>query len=821
MRHGSLFSGIGGFDLAARWMGWENVFHSEIDPFCLSILKYHFPDAITYTDIRNTDFTPWRGNIDVLSGGFPCFAAGTLVLTESGLKPIEDIRAGEKVYSKNGRLCMVNAAMRNEVENIVSIKAQGIATPLRTTTNHPFWVKKRRKYWKPMPEKHSEAQWVDAGDIEKGDMIAYRCIEGNLHYRTPEFWYMVGYYLGNGWILDGKERSRIPQGRRGSRVNSHKWQVALCCNKNKREYLRKIITDAGYHATLSEERTTYKFLICSKELVSFLYDFGRYAHGKKLSGLCFELANSHKRALFEGWRDADGYITSNGTYRVTTVSNELAYGMAQIARDVYRRPVSVKKCLPNRECYIEGRRVNERPQIHVSVSPNSRYGYYEDGFLWCLVKQVEKNAQTTTVYNIAVEEDETYLTYGITVHNCQPFSQAGKRKGTDDARHLWPEMLRAVREIRPGWVVGENVLGITNWDGGVVFEQVHTDLEAEGYSVQTFVLPACGVGAPHQRYRTWFIAHRNDDELFAGLPLPKQIWAAIAPDGGAVDDADRDGDRGAQRGVPSAAQGDEESLGAHDRPAGESRRADTIADERRDADRHVRHDTGEGGELRPRGGSSADPDVVRPQDLPATGDGANDNPRERRDVHGGTSHVGPERTAPDAPAARLEGEVDSGEPQGARPCDFVRESTAGCGVRGTASDPIGGQCEERHIEGCGARRAHRPEDSAGQNHRASRHGDTTDAADADSQMPQCGDDEGAERRDFERFGVESFGGTFSWAGFPTVSPVLRGDDGLSELLHGIAFPRWRKESIKAYGNSILPQLAYRLFRVIEFMSNGK
>lgn len=93
---------------------------------------------------------------------------------------------------------------------------------------------------------------------------------------------------------------------------------------------------------------------------------------------------------------------------------------------------------------------------------------------------------------------------------CQPFSVAGKRKGTEDERHLWPEMLRAIREIRPRWVVGENVLGIVNWDGGLVFEQVHLDLEAEGYEVQSYVLPACGVDAPHKRYRTWFVAHLAD-----------------------------------------------------------------------------------------------------------------------------------------------------------------------------------------------------------------------------------------------------------------------------------------------------------------------
>ena len=70
MTHGSLFSGIGGFDLAAAWAGWTNVFNCEIDPFCRHILKYHFPESEQYGDIKTTDFTIWRDRVDVLTGGF-------------------------------------------------------------------------------------------------------------------------------------------------------------------------------------------------------------------------------------------------------------------------------------------------------------------------------------------------------------------------------------------------------------------------------------------------------------------------------------------------------------------------------------------------------------------------------------------------------------------------------------------------------------------------------------------------------------------------------------------------------------------------------
>ena len=117
---------------------------------------------------------------------------------------------------------------------------------------------------------------------------------------------------------------------------------------------------------------------------------------------------------------------------------------------------------------------------------------------------------------------------------CQPFSVAGQRKGADDDRYLWPQVVRAVREIRPAWVVGENVAGILTMvqpgeeievgSGSAFFDENHLyraeqqyvletvcqDLEREGYSVQPFVIPACAVGAPHRRDRVWIIAHRAD-----------------------------------------------------------------------------------------------------------------------------------------------------------------------------------------------------------------------------------------------------------------------------------------------------------------------
>ena len=229
---------------------------------------------------------------------------------------------------------------------------------------------------------------------------------------------------------------------------------------------------------------------------------------------------------------------------------------------------------------------------------------------------------------------------------CQPFSVAGKRRGTEDERHLWPEMLRAIREISPRWVVGENVRGILSWNDGMVFEQVCADLEATGYEVQPFVLPACGVGAPHRRDRVWFVAHRTN----AGSETVREGADGLLSDADAPD-------TGCFRG--SEIQNEvrlEQSIWT---------RIDTDGDQR-----HV-----------------TDTDGLRPQIAGRT-----------RDGRGGFEH--------------------------------------------------------------------------------------------DDSIPH-------------------------WERFPTESPVCGGDDGFLAGLDGITVPRWRAESIKAYGNTIVPQVAYRIFKAID------
>lgn len=136
---------------------------------------------------------------------------------------------------------------------------------------------------------------------------------------------------------------------------------------------------------------------------------------------------------------------------------------------------------------------------------------------------------------------------------CQPFSVAGKQRGKDDDRYLWPEFLRVIHELQPAWVIGENVPGIVN----LALDTVLSDLEAEGYEVQCFLIPACGVDAPHKRFRVVIVAHAIDRRISLRRNGKLQDSAENGPEGA-------DNRRGTQKLIPGQRRENESRTGRVD-----------------------------------------------------------------------------------------------------------------------------------------------------------------------------------------------------------------------------------------------------------------
>ena len=304
---------------------------------------------------------------------------------------------------------------------------------------------------------------------------------------------------------------------------------------------------------------------------------------------------------------------------------------------------------------------------------------------------------------------------------CQPYSVAGKRKGKEDDRHLWPEMLRAIREIQPGWVVGENVSGLISWNGGMVFEEVQTDLEAEGYEVTSFLLPACSVDAPHRRDRIWFVAHRNDT-------------------GNTTFGSGINGNR--QTGIEKREQLQFECNGYGDTGTATDTSGDTKGPSRKS------------GEIERNGG------------------GYNTQQEER----GGTSE-------------QYTGCVDvSG---------LTPDTNSNGQYRGNSEHEK--QSSERGF----------------------------DALNDIEQVCESASDTNSRRQSSKEYGqkesrfITEKGISGNWQNFPTQSPVCSRNDGLSSELSGITFSKHRNESIKAYGNAVVPQVVYQIFKTIETLNQKK
>ena len=364
---------------------------------------------------------------------------------------------------------------------------------------------------------------------------------------------------------------------------------------------------------------------------------------------------------------------------------------------------------------------------------------------------------------------------------CQPFSLAGRRKGADDDRYLWPQTIRVIEEVRPPYFVGENVAGILSMvqpdsepaveggenEGGAnhgegnlrrfTIEQICRDLEGAGYAVRTFVIPACAIGAPHRRDRVWIVAKLVEDPIGDGRERKPCESKAESRLGEFRQSVSGDGRRIRIR--ESEPSSDPDSDGFH-RGDGKD---EVIADERRvDA----LDDACEGGPH-----SSSDPDVHGrfPQ-----GEGRGPEEEWRRDV--------PQQGERGEKAERADGlSVFQSSPN----------------AHGYGLSPAGAEQQPARAVGVGAE--------------ASSHSGGLRRPSVEDGHENPGEIKGEQQFKFPDSPQDW------WRDFPSQPPVCGRDDGLPFDVDDLTIPyrKWREESLKAFGNAWVPQVAHEIFLAIE------
>lgn len=453
---GSLFDGIGVFLLCAEEEEIIPVWASEIEPFPITVTKRHFPQTKhlgDITKINGAEIEP----VDIITFGSPCFPAGTLVLTEFGYKPIEEINVGEKVLTHTGKWQKV-LRVGNKISDTVILKGFG-HYGIEATPEHPFYASEKKRRWTPRPSHRAystmtEPTWIQAQKMKgkfwaapiNAEALPIPSIVPRKHKgkaaTIPEFdnnfWWFVGRWLGDGWVRNG-ERIGRPGG----------WgQIFLCCAHQESDMVNEHLSKLGLKWAKFSERTVIKFRTTNQAITLWLIEnFGQHAHAKKVPPWALGLCQDHRQAILDGYFSADGWKHPDGSYSATTVSKTLALGIRLIAESLgYASPLYYSKVSHNTT--IEGRIVNQRSQYTIRYSRNhgrtSRTEAY--GHSWGLVRTVSGGRRSIQVYNLEVEHDNSYVIENIVVHNCQDVSVAGKRKGINFTGKYTPK--KSVRLIK-------------------------------------------------------------------------------------------------------------------------------------------------------------------------------------------------------------------------------------------------------------------------------------------------------------------------------------------------------------------------------------
>jgi DNA-cytosine methyltransferase len=540
----SLFSGAGGDTEGLEAAGYTVVAYSENNATAIATHQARFPASTLLkdpttgsTDIRkipDATFAAYTDQIEAVFAGFPCFVAGTKVLTQSGYKAIETVTHDDVLMTHTGKHQRTVNLQRKLVPvgaPLYSIRIKYHPTTIVGTAEHPFYVRTRLRTWDATSRKYTctfqPPQWKPFHALTKNDFCgmvintdstipaftvplrrnASRTDEVRVSLDSKDAWYTMGYFLGDGWVetLDNKIRFAIND----ADVSKVLPRIQAILP----------ITDKGVRTGKCA-----KYGCASAPWHFILSQFGKYAHGKTIPEWVHRAPVEMITEFLAGYLKADGCVKKNGVLRYTTVSHNIAFGVQRLYLKLgHIVSVNCTKRPPTH--VIQGRTVNQRDTYEIDARLNKQKehsGFIDCGYAWMAPHTLTHTltSEQTSVYNFEVAEDNSYIVENTVVHNCQGFSHAGKKRSDDPRNELVYEFARVTRIVRPRFIIGENVSGLLGRKGRdpgqpqsaplrPVIDIIRDLFAAAGYRITYRVVAATEVGVPQKRKRLIIVGYRS------------------------------------------------------------------------------------------------------------------------------------------------------------------------------------------------------------------------------------------------------------------------------------------------------------------------
>lgn len=522
MKFIDFFAGIGGFRRGMELAGHECVGFCEFDKFATAsytsmhlltqeqrefldkmplkqrqkeILKEEYRNGEWYAnDIRRV----YAGDIpkaDCWCFGFPCFVRGTYILTEKGYIPIENVSVGDRVLTHKGRWKTVTSVMQRDNARIWNVNGFGIL-PTGTTAEHPYYVTRVSEPIEFKPVKELNDSYYSTMVLPDEEPNKY----------SKEIWWIIGRYIADGWRVRRQDRPR------GGRI-------VFAVSDKKREEFEHRLSEANLHGTYTEERTCGKYHVCNNQLYEYLGIFEKYAYGKRIPREALCLPREKAEYFYNGYMSGDG---RNNKEEATSTSAAVILGMCIIAQRLGKPVPAVYYTKRDSKCTIEGRECKQRDTYTFRISNKSVKGYYRGRYVCRKLYQPTESDQYETVYNLSIEEDESYIANGAIVHNCQDISVAGKQLGFQGNRSsLFFRVMYLIGQLeeenKPTYLFIENVKNLLSVNGGWDFARLLIEMDRGGYDAEWQVLNSKDFGVPQNRERCFIIGHlrgRSVTEIF-------------------------------------------------------------------------------------------------------------------------------------------------------------------------------------------------------------------------------------------------------------------------------------------------------------------